>query len=149
MAVDQVDPVADRDGPDLGQHPEVELPALGQLVVGQSLDRRALGDGIHQAMVETLAVPEKDRFQIITEHGSDDLIYDPAYLGIERSDDVVLVQVTLSAGRKPKQKREFYAHAAQLLARDPGLEARNLLINLVEVAWENWSFGDGRSQYTE
>lgn len=111
--------------------------------------RRALGDGIHQAMVETLAVPEKDRFQIITEHGSDDLIYDPAYLGIERSDDIVLVQVTLSAGRKPKQKREFYARAAQLLARDPGLEPRNLLINLVEVAWENWSFGDGRSQYTE
>jgi phenylpyruvate tautomerase PptA (4-oxalocrotonate tautomerase family) len=111
--------------------------------------RRAIGDGIHQAMVETLAVPEHDRFQIITEHDAGRLIYDPSYLGIDRTDDIVLVQITLSAGRKPKQKRDFYARAAALLAQEPGLRPQNLFINLVEVAWENWSFGEGRSQYTE
>jgi 4-oxalocrotonate tautomerase len=42
--------------------------------------RRAIGDGIHRAMVDTLAVPEHDRFQIITEHSADGLIYDPEYL---------------------------------------------------------------------
>lgn len=110
--------------------------------------RRAIADGIHRAMVETLAAPEQDRFQIITEHDAEGLIYDPNYLGIRRDDDVVLVQVTLSAGRKPPQKREFMARAAALLAENPGLEARNLFINLVEVAWENWSFGDGKAQYT-
>ncbi|HEX5862801.1 MAG TPA: tautomerase family protein [Casimicrobiaceae bacterium] len=110
---------------------------------------RAIGDGIHQAMVETLAVPEHDRFQIITEHDPGGLIYDPTYLGIDRTDDIVLVQVTLSAGRKPKQKRDFYARAAALLAQEPGLKSQNLFINLVEVAWENWSFGEGKSQYTE
>ena len=111
--------------------------------------RRAIGDGIHRAMVDTLAVPEQDHFQIITEHDVDGLIYDPEYLGIDRSDDVVLVQITLSAGRKPKQKRDFFARAAQLLAQDPGLRPQDLFLNLVEVAWENWSFGDGKSQYTE
>lgn len=111
--------------------------------------RRAIADGIHRAMVETLAVPEHDRFQIITEHDAAGLIYDPDYLGIRRDDDVVLVQVTLSGGRKPPQKREFMALAAALLAQNPGLEPRNLLINLVEVAWENWSFGEGKAQYTE
>lgn len=110
--------------------------------------RRAIADGIHRAMVETLAAPEQDRFQIITEHDAEGLIYDPSYLGIRRDDDVVLVQVTLSAGRKPPQKREFMARAAALLAENPGLEARNLFINLVEVAWENWSFGEGKAQYT-
>jgi 4-oxalocrotonate tautomerase len=110
--------------------------------------RRAIGDGVHRAMVEKLGVPEQDRFQVITEHDADGLIYDPSYLGIRRSDDVVLVQVTLSAGRKPPQKREFMARAAELLAENPGLEPRNLFINLVEVAWENWSFGEGKSQYT-
>jgi phenylpyruvate tautomerase PptA (4-oxalocrotonate tautomerase family) len=110
--------------------------------------RRAIADGIHRAMVETLAAPEQDRFQIITEHDADGLIYDPSYLGIRRDDDVVLVQVTLSAGRKPPQKREFMALAAALLAQNPGLEPRNLFINLVEVAWENWSFGEGKAQYT-
>ena len=111
--------------------------------------RRAIADGIHRAMVETLAVPEQDRFQVISEHEPDGLVYDPSYLGIPRDDDVVLLQITLSAGRKPTQKREFMARAAALLSDKPGLEPRNLFINLVEVAWENWSFGEGRSQYTE
>src|SRR5579864_9477615 len=107
--------------------------------------RRAIGDG----MVDTLAVPEHDRFQIITEHSADGLIYDPEYLGIDRSEGVVLVQITLSTGRKPKQKRDFFARAVDLLAQDPGLKPQDLFLNLVEVAWENWSFGDGKSQYTE
>ena len=111
--------------------------------------RRAIGEGIHRAMVETLAVPEHDRFQILTEHEASGLVYDPGYLGIDRTDELVLVQITLSAGRKPKQKREFFARAAELLAQDPGLKPGNLLLNLVEVAWENWSFGEGKSQYTE
>ena len=106
--------------------------------------RRAIADGIHQAMVETLGVPAQDRFQVVTEHDADGPIYDPSYLGIERTDDVVFVQVTLSGGRKPKQKRDFYARAAELLAKRPGLKPQELLINLVEVAWENWSFGDGK-----
>jgi 4-oxalocrotonate tautomerase len=110
--------------------------------------RRAIGDGIHRAMVETLGVPEQDHFQVITEHDAEGLVYDQSYLGIRRDDDIVLVQVTLSAGRKPPQKREFMARAAALLAENPGLEARNLFINLVEVAWENWSFGEGKAQYT-
>ena len=110
--------------------------------------RRAIADGVHRAMVEALAVPEQDRFQVITEHDRDGLIYDPSYLGISRSDEIVLVQITLSAGRKPPQKREFMARAAALLAEKPGLEPRNLFINLVEVAWENWSFGEGKAQYT-
>jgi len=120
------------------------------LRAGKSAEyRHAIGEGIHRAMVEALAVPEQDRFQVITEHDENGLIYDPSYLGIRRSDDIVLVQITLSAGRKPSQKREFIARAAALLAGKPGLEPRNLFINLVEVAWENWSFGEGRSQYTE
>jgi 4-oxalocrotonate tautomerase len=111
--------------------------------------RRAVGDGIHRAMVETLAVPEHDRFQIITEHEAEGLVYDASYLGIDRTDDIVLVQITLSAGRKPKQKRDFFARSAELLAHDPGLRRQDLFINLVEVAWENWSFGDGNAQYME
>jgi phenylpyruvate tautomerase PptA (4-oxalocrotonate tautomerase family) len=111
--------------------------------------RLAVADGIHRAMVDSLAVPEHDRFQIISEHAPDGLVYDPSYLGIARDDDVVLVQITLSAGRKPTQKREFMARAAALLAEKPGLAPRNLFINLVEVAWENWSFGEGKAQYTE
>lgn len=109
--------------------------------------RRALADGVHQAMVEAIDAPAQDRFQIITEHSTNDLLYDPSYLGIHRTDDIVLVQITLSAGRKPPQKRKLFRRMAELLAKNPGLAPQNLMVNLVEVAWENWSFGNGEAQY--
>lgn len=111
--------------------------------------RRALADGIHQAMIDTFDIPADDRFQVLSEHDEAGLIYDPQYLGVPRTDEVVLVQITLSFGRKPKQKRDFYARAAALLAQSPGLDPGNLVINLVEVVWENWSFGRGRASYAE
>lgn len=110
--------------------------------------RQALADGVHQAMTETINAPAQDRFQIITEHPADGLIYDPTYLGINRSDNVVLVQITLSTGRKPAQKRQLYKRMTEILSANPGLRPEDLVINLVEVAWENWSFGNGEAQYT-
>jgi 4-oxalocrotonate tautomerase len=109
--------------------------------------RKAVADGVHQAMVEALDVPPQDRFQILTEHSASGLIYDPSYLGIDRDDDIVIVQITLSTGRKLAQKRRLYQRIAEILGKNAGLHPQNLVINLVEVAWENWSFGNGEAQY--
>ena len=111
--------------------------------------RKALGEGVHHAMIEALAIPPDDRFQVITEHPPEGLIYDRTYLGIQRSDKVVFVQITLSAGRKPQQKRKLFQRMAEILAESPGLNPKDLVINLVEVAWENWSFGNGEAQYMD
>ncbi len=111
--------------------------------------RKALGDGVHRAMIEALAIPPDDRFQVITEHSSEGLIYDRTYLGIQRSHKVVFVQITLSAGRKPQQKRKLFQRMAQILAESPDLNPKDLVINLVEVSWENWSFGSGEAQYMD
>ncbi|MFZ0321172.1 MAG: tautomerase family protein [Candidatus Sulfotelmatobacter sp.] len=110
--------------------------------------KKALADGVHRALVEAIEIPAQDRFQIITEHPPGGLFYDPSYLGIDRSDSIVLVQITLSTGRKPAQKRKLYKQISVILAKNPGLRPQDLMINLVEVAWENWSFGNGESQYT-
>jgi 4-oxalocrotonate tautomerase len=120
------------------------------LRAGKSAEyRKALGDGVHRAMIEALAIPPDDRFQVITEHPPEGLIYDPQYLGIRRSDDVVFVQITLSAGRKPQQKRKLFKRMAEILAESPGLKPQEVVINLVEVVWENWSFGNGEAQYMD
>jgi 4-oxalocrotonate tautomerase len=111
--------------------------------------RKALGDGVHRAMIEAIAIPPDDRFQVISEHSASDLIYDPQYLGVRRSDRVVFVQITLSAGRKPQQKRKLYKRIAEILAESPGLSPQDLVINLVETSWENWSFGKGEAQYMD
>src|SRR5262245_32950121 len=65
--------------------------------------RRKVGDAVHRALVEAVAVPPLDRFQLITEHEAGDLVYDSNYLGIARSADLVIVQITLSAGRSLSQ----------------------------------------------
>ncbi len=111
--------------------------------------RKALTDGIHRAMVEAIAIPPDDRFQVITEHPPEALIYDSQYLGVHRSERIVLVQITLSSGRKPQQKRKLYKRMAEILAEAPGLRPQDLLINLVETSWENWSFGNGEAQYMD
>jgi 4-oxalocrotonate tautomerase len=110
--------------------------------------RKALADGVHQALVEAMDVPAQDRFQIITEHPAGGLIYDPTYLGLQRTDDIVMVQITLSTGRKLAQKRKLFERMAEILEEGPGLRPHDLMVNLVEVAWENWSFGNGEGQYT-
>ena len=108
--------------------------------------RRKLGDAIHRALVETINVPELDRFQILTEHEPGDLVYDPGYLGIARTNDIVIVQITLSAGRTLAQKRKLFRRIADNLAAT-GLRREDAWINLVEVAKENWSFGLGEASY--
>ena len=110
---------------------------------------RAVADGVHQALVEAIDAPPQDRFQIVTQHTANDLIYDPTYLGVDRSDNIVVVQITLSAGRKPGQKRKLFQRMAEILAKNPGLRPQDLMINLVETVWENWSFGKGEAQYTK
>ncbi len=110
--------------------------------------KRAIADGVHRALVEGAGAPADDRFQIITEHPASDIICDANYLGIPRTDDIVMVQITLSAGRKLAQKRKLFRRMAEILAETPCLKRENLMINLVEVAWENWSFGNGEAQYT-
>jgi 4-oxalocrotonate tautomerase len=109
--------------------------------------RRKVGDAIHRALVEALGVPPLDRFQLITEHEPGDLVYDSNYLGIARSSDLVIVQITLSAGRTLEQKRALYRRIAANLSAAVRLRPEDAWISLVEVAKENWSFGNGVASY--
>jgi phenylpyruvate tautomerase PptA (4-oxalocrotonate tautomerase family) len=109
--------------------------------------RRLVGDAVHQAMVETINIPSDDRFQVITEHPAEGLVYDPGYLGIARSDGVIFIQITLNAGRTVEQKRALYARIAVLVGERAEVRPGDVLVSLVEVPRENWSFGDGVAQY--
>lgn len=108
---------------------------------------RALGDAVHQAMVETLKVPPDDKFQVITTHASGALNVTPSYLGIDYGPGLVFVQITLNQGRTVEQKRAFYRRVADDLHAALGVRREDVIISLVEVAKENWSFGNGEAQY--
>jgi phenylpyruvate tautomerase PptA (4-oxalocrotonate tautomerase family) len=109
---------------------------------------KAVADIVYENLVAVLHAPENDRFQIVNEHeAGNGLFIDPSYLGITRSDDALIVQITLNEGRTVEAKQAFYKALADGLHDRVGLRREDLIINLVEVKKENWSFGNGIAQY--
>lgn len=108
---------------------------------------RQVGQVVYEAMVETIGVPPKDLFQVISEHDADHLVYDPSYLGIVRSEGFILIQATISEGRTLERKQAFYKAVVDGLAQRLDVRPQDVFINLVEVKKENWSFGNGIAQY--
>jgi phenylpyruvate tautomerase PptA (4-oxalocrotonate tautomerase family) len=112
----------------------------------QSYIKKA-GEAVHRAMVETISIPAQDHFQIITEHAKSRFIYDPEYLNIRRTNDLIIIQITLNQGRSLELKKALFKRIADLLHQELKLRKEDVLVNLVEVPKENWSFGNGEAQY--
>jgi phenylpyruvate tautomerase PptA (4-oxalocrotonate tautomerase family) len=106
----------------------------------------AIGEAVHASLVSTMNVPQRDRFHVVSEHAPKRMIYNNAYLGVERTDAVVFVQVFLSKGRTTEQKQAFYAEVARHMGA-AGLRPQDLVISLVESTREDWSFGNGIAHY--
>jgi 4-oxalocrotonate tautomerase len=118
------------------------------LIKGKSAEyRKTLGEIVYKAMRETINVPENDKFQVITEHAADELNVADNYLGSDFSNDIILIQITLNAGRTLEQKKAFYKRIVDGMHAQLGVRPDDVVINLVEVAKENWSFGKGIAHY--
>jgi phenylpyruvate tautomerase PptA (4-oxalocrotonate tautomerase family) len=109
--------------------------------------KRKISDAVHRALVETISIPAQDRFHIITEHANAEFIFDPEYLNIHRTNDLVIIQITMSVGRTLEMRKSLFKRMADLLHEEAGIRREDVFINLVETAKENWSFGNGIAQY--
>lgn len=109
--------------------------------------RSALMEQVYLAMRETIGIPENDRFATIAELELENINNSGNYAGIDRSDDVVFIQITLNAGRTVEKKKALYAEIATRLEADPGVRPEDVVISLVEVEKEDWSLGNGVAQY--
>jgi len=110
--------------------------------------KEAVVDVVYRALVDVANAPEHDKFFVVTEHDPGALVMDPHYL-VERSSAAIVVQVTLNAGRTVEVKRRLYRAIADGLSDRVGLRTEDVVVNLVEVAKENWSFGRGEAQYAD
>jgi 4-oxalocrotonate tautomerase len=109
--------------------------------------RKAIVKGLHQAMHEIFNVPEDNSFMLITEYDEDDFKYSKSYLGVERSDDLVIMELTVNNTRTLDQKKALYRRIVEHLSNSPGLRPEDVFISLIEVLPENWSMGNGIAQY--
>jgi hypothetical protein len=108
--------------------------------------KRALMEGIYEAMRETVAIKDGDRFMTITEHDEHEFAYGP-FLGIDRSDDLVQVQVFWAPGKTIEARLAMYRRIVERLGVCPGVRPQDVLICVVETAADNWSFGYGETQF--
>ncbi|MEM5343030.1 tautomerase family protein [Paraburkholderia azotifigens] len=109
--------------------------------------RQALTQGIQRALIAEFNVPEDDIFMAITEHDESNFFYGRNFLDIQRSDDLVMIQLAVTNSRSEEQKKALYRRIVDNLAESPGVRREDVFINLVEVLKENWSFGNGIAQY--
>ena len=111
--------------------------------------RKAICDGVYQAMRETFNVPDEDRFMVISEHDDDNFSFSRKYMNIARGDGFVMMQLTVSNTRTQEQKKALYARIVALLGENPGVRPEDIFISLLQVTPEDWSFGNGVAQYVK
>lgn len=127
------------------------LPPLVRIDLSKSASPEvvaAVSETVYEAMVNIANVPEHDKFQIISRHAPDELVY-PAegYLGVDYTPGIVFIQVTWNAGHTVEVKKAFYRAIADGIHAKVGLRKEDVWISLVDVAREDWSFGNGEMQY--
>jgi phenylpyruvate tautomerase PptA (4-oxalocrotonate tautomerase family) len=109
---------------------------------------RVVSEAVYHAMVEIANVPPHDRFQVITRHEADEIIYpEEGYLGIEYSPDLIIIQVTWVGGRSTEVKKKFYQRIADEIHEKEQVRKQDIWISLVDSGREDWSFGNGEMQY--
>ena len=109
--------------------------------------KRHVSEIIYEAIIGILKAPEGDRFHVINEHQPDTLFIDRHFLGIERTADAMIIQVTLRQGRSDEVKQAFYRFIADELHTRTGIRREDVIINLIEDTLGDWSFGNGVAQY--
>jgi 4-oxalocrotonate tautomerase len=108
--------------------------------------RRAIADGVQKALGDAIGVPAEERFQIITELNSQNLIFDPGFRNVSRSQDFMIILITLKSGRSDSLKQSLYQAIVRELARNPGVRPEDVMIVLRENGAADWSFGNGLAQ---
>ena len=108
---------------------------------------RSVADAVHEALVAQANVPRDDRFQVIQELDDDALIAHPSYGGVNRSKDLIIIEITFNLGRTVEIKKNLYADIAKRLQNAADVRPDDVMISVVEVVKENWSFGGGRATY--
>ncbi len=109
---------------------------------------RIVSEAVYQGMIGPAKVPEHDRFQIVTRHSADELVYPTeGYMGLTYTRNLIYIQITWLSGRSTEQKRQFYRQVTTDIATKGKVRMEDIFITLLDTGKEDWSFGNGLMQY--
>lgn len=105
----------------------------------------AVASVVNATMQQILSVPAKENYVVCQSHDDGMLFHDPENVTPERLAKIVFIQITLNTGRAEALKVQFFAMLTQRLSEATCIAPENVFINLLEVARENWSFGQNHA----
>lgn len=109
----------------------------------EPLRKRAIVQGIHDALVEAIGMPQDELFNMVREYRDDEFFFDRSFNGIARSDNVIVVEITMRRGRSDAMKRALYAAIARNLEESAFVSPKDVFIFMHENDYSDWSVGNG------
>jgi hypothetical protein len=117
------------------------------ILEGRSPDQlNALLNATHNALIAAFQIPERDRYQIVHEHPASHFIVQDTGLGIPRTKNCVLLQIT-TRPRQRRAKEAFYYLLCESLKKECDIDPSDVVVSMVTNSDEDWSFGNGRAQF--
>lgn len=107
---------------------------------------KLLADAIHDAVVESFEVPERDRYQTINQHKPYEMYIEDTGLGFERTNNIVVIQV-ISKTRTAEQKKQLYQKIAGNLQSRCYIDPEDVMVSITDNTEADWSFGLGEAQF--
>src|SRR3954467_6831394 len=106
--------------------------------------KQAIVDGIHQALVTSIGMPDDELFNLVSEYEPENFFYDRKFNGISRSDNLVVIEITMRRGRSDAMKRALYANIAANLEKLGKISPKDVFIFTHENDYSDWSVGNGQ-----
>ena len=106
--------------------------------------KQAIVDGIHQALVESIGMPNDELFNLVSEYEPESFFYDRKFNGISRSNNLVVIEITMRRGRSDAMKKALYAKIADNLEMLGKISPKDVFIFTHENDYSDWSVGNGQ-----
>ena len=108
--------------------------------------RRAIADAVQAALVNILGLPDADRYQLVREYDPENFIHTDAYLDLEDSTDLLMIEIAFIEGRSDETKKALLKDLNRRLAATGSVRPNDVFVTIFEAGRANFSFGKGLAQ---
>jgi len=95
--------------------------------------KKAIFDGIHDALVESFNIPEDDRNQRLYEFDNENF-----ESSTNKTNNFTIIEITAFKGRTKEAKKVLYQKITEKLFKNPGISPTDIVIYINEPVLENW-----------
>ncbi|WP_323154907.1 tautomerase family protein [Pseudomonas alvandae] len=106
--------------------------------------RQRIVDGIHQALVDGIGMPQDELFNLVTDYDPQQFFYSRTFNGVARLDNLIVIEITMRRGRSDAMKRDLYKGIADNLAGQAQVRPQDVFIFMHENDYSDWSVGFGK-----